>query len=182
MIATSVSSSPPTTEPLRTRPSANVTITLLAPSITWCVVRTCPCASRRTPEPNPRRGHGRPNGGPYGAPAVLTLTVLTPTRSTALTYAFCKSAIMETGTRPRGLLSEFWQGRSQSRSATKDTSVDACPQYVAWREQGVRDDTEDRKHSSDEDRERRNHEGEKDPYDQNGWNASSSSLHNRPST
>src|SRR2546427_1364105 len=136
MIAPSVSSSPPTTDPLRPRPSANVTIPFLAPSITWCVVRPWPGASRRTPEPNPRRGHGRPNGGPYGAPAVLTLTVLTPTRSTALTYAFCKSAIMETGTRPRGLLSEFWQGRSQSRSATKDTSVDARPQYVAWREQG----------------------------------------------
>src|SRR2546428_8388638 len=119
MTATSVSSSPPTTEPLRTRPSAKVTITLLAPSITWCVVRTWPCASRRTPEPNPRRGHGRPNGGPYAAPAVLTLTVLTPTRSTALTYAFCKSAIMATSRPPRGLLSEFPRGRSQSRPATK---------------------------------------------------------------
>src|SRR3989475_1061499 len=96
MTATSVSSSPPTTEPLRTRPSAKVTITLLAPSITWCVVRTWPGASRRTPEPKPRRGHGLPNGGPYAAPAVLTLTVLAPTRSTALMYAFCKSAIMET--------------------------------------------------------------------------------------
>src|SRR2546428_7024634 len=96
MTATSVSSSPPTTEPLRTRPSAKVTITLLAPSITWCVVRTWPWASRRTPEPKPRRGHGLPNGGPYAAPAVLTLTVLAPTRSTALMYAFCKSAIMET--------------------------------------------------------------------------------------
>src|SRR3989454_6847376 len=30
------------------------------------------------------------------SPAVLTLTVLAPTRSTALMYAFCKSAIMET--------------------------------------------------------------------------------------
>src|SRR5713101_56477 len=118
MTATSVSSSPPTTDPLRTRPSAKVTITLLAPSITWCVVRTWPCASRRTPEPNPRRGHARPNEGPYGACAVLTLTVLTPTRSTALTYAFCKSAIMETGKPPRGLLSEFPRGRSQFRPAT----------------------------------------------------------------
>src|SRR2546425_9125515 len=123
MTATSVSSSPPTTEPLRTRPSAKVTITLLAPSITWCVVRTWPCASRRTPEPNPRRGHGRPSGGPYAAPAVLTLTVLTPTRSTALTYAFCKSAIMATSRPPRGLLSEFPRGRSQSRPATKNMSV-----------------------------------------------------------
>src|SRR2546425_8535745 len=118
MTATSVSSSPPTTDPLRTRPSAKVTITLLAPSITWCVVRTWPCASRRTPEPNPRRGHDRANGGPYAAPAVLTLTVLTPTRSTALTYAFCKSAIMETTKPPRGLLSEFPRGRSQFRPAT----------------------------------------------------------------
>src|SRR5438128_2596389 len=119
MTATSVSSSPPTTDPLRTRPSANVTITLPAPSITWCVVRTWPCASRRTPEPNPRRGHGRPKGGPYAAPAVLTLTVLAPTRSTALTYAFCKSAIMAASKPPRGLLSEFPRGRSQFRPATK---------------------------------------------------------------
>src|SRR5207245_11235567 len=126
MTATSVSSSPPTTDPLRTRPSANVTITLPAPSITWGVVRPWPCASRRTPEPNPRRGHGRPNGGPYAAPAVLTLTVLTPTRSTALTYAFCKSAIMPTSRPPRGLLSEFPRGPSQSLPATKTHVARPC--------------------------------------------------------
>src|SRR2546427_9684098 len=96
MMPTSGSSPPRTTAPLRTGPSGKVTMALLARSIRCCVVRPGPSPWRRTPEPKPRRGHGLPNGGPYAAPAVLTLTVLAPTRSTALMYAFCKSAIMET--------------------------------------------------------------------------------------
>src|SRR2546427_2277676 len=127
MTATSVSSSPPTTEPLRTRPSAKVTITLLAPSITWCVVRTWPWASRRTPEPKPRRGHGLPNGGPYAAPAVLTLTVLAPTRSTALMYAFCKSAIMETEKTSAGFVERVPTGPVTGQGRRRKTCRSKLP-------------------------------------------------------
>src|SRR5207245_5290404 len=93
--ATSVSSSPPTTVPGRTRPSGNVTRIFSASWTTCWFVRMWPSWSITTPEPNPLRGHGphRPCCG-YGAPATPTFTVLAHARSTAFVYASWSSLII----------------------------------------------------------------------------------------
>src|SRR6266705_2546739 len=143
--ATSVSSSPPTTVPLRTRPSLNATITLSAPSITWCVVRMSPLSSRITPDPIPRRGHG-PNGGPYGPRAVLTLTVLSPARSTAPMYAFCRSANMGLSSPRRRMLSGFRVAWSHVPRAAEHMPVEAPGRDVERDEERVEPDADRRAH------------------------------------
>ena len=51
--ATSVSGSPPSTLPLKVRPSGRVTVTALAPSTTWALVRITPSERVMKPEPRP---------------------------------------------------------------------------------------------------------------------------------
>src|SRR5207247_454362 len=135
----------PTTVPLRTRPSLKATITLSAPSITWWVVRISPLSSRMTPDPIPRRGHG-PNGGPYGPRAVLTLTVLSPARSTAPMYAFCRSANIGLPSPRRRMLSGFRVAWSQVPRAAEHMPVEAPGRDVERDEERVEPDADRRAH------------------------------------
>src|SRR3989441_6230435 len=75
----------------------------------------------------PLLGHGPPIGGQYAAPAVLTLTVLAPTRSTALMYAFCKSAIMETEKTSAGFVERVPTGPVTGQGRRRKTCRSKLP-------------------------------------------------------